>query len=174
MHKDVIESERYPEIVFRPDRADGVLAKSGASTLQVHGRFAIHGTEHEVTFPVAVSFAGSAWIAKASFQVPYVRWGMKNPSKLFLKVDDVVQVLFGALAFAQSGDAMKQDDMKNDQMKNDQMKNDQMKDDQKKSGDNMKKDDVAKDSSKKQKKSKKTKKDAMQKDEMKHDDGMKH
>jgi polyisoprenoid-binding protein YceI len=96
MHKDVIESGRYPEIVFRPDRAEGVLAASGASTLQVHGMFAIHGAEHEVTFPVAVSFAGSAWTAKASFQVPYVRWGMKNPSKLFLRVDDVVQVQFHA------------------------------------------------------------------------------
>ncbi len=96
MHKDVIESGRYPEIVFRPDHADGALAASGASTLQVHGMFTMQGAEHEVTFPVEVTFAGSAWSAKASFQVPYVRWGMKNPSKLFLRVDDVVQVQFHA------------------------------------------------------------------------------
>jgi polyisoprenoid-binding protein YceI len=96
MHKDVIESGRYPEIVFRPDRADGVLAASGASTLQVHGIFAMHGAEHEVTFPVEITFTGSVWTAKASFQVPYVRWGMKNPSKLFLRVDDTVQVQFHA------------------------------------------------------------------------------
>jgi len=96
MHKDVIESGRYPEIVFRPDHADGQLAASGTSTLQVHGMFAMHGAEHEVTFPVEVSFAASAWTAKASFHVPYVRWGMKNPSKLFLRVDDVVQVQFHA------------------------------------------------------------------------------
>jgi polyisoprenoid-binding protein YceI len=96
MHKDVIESGRYPEIVFRPDRADGQLAASGAATLQVHGMFTMHGAEHEVTFPVEVNFAGSAWTAHASFQVPYARWGMKNPSKLFLRVDDVVQVQFHA------------------------------------------------------------------------------
>ena len=96
MHKDVIESARYPEIVFRPDRADGKLAASGASTLQVHGMFVIHGAEHEVTFPVEVSFGASAWTAKARFQVPYVRWGMKNPSRLFLRVDDVVEVQFHA------------------------------------------------------------------------------
>ena len=96
MHKDVIESGRYPEIVFRPDRAEGQLAASKASTLQVHGLFAIHGAEHEVTFPVEVTFAGNAWTAKASFQVPYARWGMKNPSKFFLRVDDVVQVQFHA------------------------------------------------------------------------------
>ena len=92
MHKDVIESERYPEIVFRPDRAEGTLAPAGASTLQVHGRFAIHGAEHEVTIPVQVSVQSDAWTATASFTVPYVRWGMKNPSKLFLRVDSEVKV----------------------------------------------------------------------------------
>ena len=96
MHKDVIESGRYPEIVFRPDRADGELAVSGVSTLQVHGMFTMHGAEHEVTFPVEMTFAGNAWNAKASFQIPYVHWGMKNPSVLFLRVDDVVQVRFHA------------------------------------------------------------------------------
>ena len=100
MHKDVIESGRYPEIVFSPDRAEGTFATPGASTLQVHGMFTMHGAEHEVTFPVEVTFAGSAWTAKASFQVPYVRWGMKNPSKLFLRVDDTVQVQFHAAGSA--------------------------------------------------------------------------
>ncbi len=96
MHKDVIESGRYPEIVFRPNRAEGTLPTSGASTLQVHGMFTMHGAEHEVTFPVEVTFAGSAWTAKASFQVPYVQWGMKNPSVLFLRVGDTVEVQFHA------------------------------------------------------------------------------
>jgi polyisoprenoid-binding protein YceI len=96
MHKDVIQSQRYPEIVFHPDRADGTLSSSGGSTLQVHGMFVIHGAEHEVTFPVQVNLAGTAWTAKASFQVPYVKWGMKNPSVLFLRVGDTVQVQFHA------------------------------------------------------------------------------
>jgi polyisoprenoid-binding protein YceI len=96
MHKDVIESWRYAEIVFHPNRAEGTLATEGASTLQVHGVFTMHGADHEVTFPVEVTLAGSAWTAKASFQVPYVQWGMKNPSVLFLKVGDTVQVEFHA------------------------------------------------------------------------------
>jgi polyisoprenoid-binding protein YceI len=92
MHHDVLESQRYPEIIFRPDRADGALTASGTSTLQVHGRFGIHGAEHEITIPVEVSFVGKEWTAKASFQVPYAKWGMKNPSTLFLRVDDSVTV----------------------------------------------------------------------------------
>jgi polyisoprenoid-binding protein YceI len=96
MHKDVIESGRYPEIIFRPNRAEGTLATEGASMLRVHGMFTMHGAEHEVTFPVEVTLAGSAWTAKASIQIPYVQWGMKNPSVLFLKVGDTVQVEFHA------------------------------------------------------------------------------
>ena len=96
MHKDVIESWRYPEIVFRPTRAEGTLARTGVCTLQVYGIFAMHGAEHEVSVPVEVTFGGSAWTAKASFQVPYVQWGMKNPSMLFFKVGDTVQVEFHA------------------------------------------------------------------------------
>jgi polyisoprenoid-binding protein YceI len=96
MHKDVIESWRYPEIAFRPNHAEGAFAPSGSSTLQVHGSFAIHGAEHEVTFPVEVTFKDNGWAAKASFQVPYTQWGMKNPSVLLLKVGDIVQVEFHA------------------------------------------------------------------------------
>ena len=96
MHKDVIQSWHYPEIVFHPDRADGTLSTSGDSTLQVHGMFVIHGAEHEVTFPVEVNLTGTEWSAKASFQIPYVKWGMKNPSVLFLRVGDTVRVQFHA------------------------------------------------------------------------------
>jgi polyisoprenoid-binding protein YceI len=92
MQRDVLESPHYPEIVFRPDRAQGVLLASGVSTLQVHGVFGIHGAEHEVTIPVEVSLSGSAWKANASFPVPYVLWGMKNPSVLFLRVGDSVAI----------------------------------------------------------------------------------
>jgi len=92
MHKDVIESARFPEIAFRPDRANGALAHSGDSTLQVHGMFSIHGAEHEVTIPVQINLQGNAWKANASFTVPYAKWGMKNPTVLFLRVDDDVKV----------------------------------------------------------------------------------
>lgn len=96
MHKDVIASQRYPEIAFHPDHAEGTLAVAGASTLQVHGLFQIHGAEHEVTIPVQMNVHGDTWTAKASFVIPYTKWGMKNPSVLFLRVGDEVKVHFHA------------------------------------------------------------------------------
>jgi polyisoprenoid-binding protein YceI len=92
MHKDVLESARYPEISFRPDRIEGKVASSGTSTVQVHGRFGIHGAEHEITTPVTIKFDGDHWEASAHFPVPYAKWGMKNPSVLLLRVGDTVMI----------------------------------------------------------------------------------
>ena len=96
MHKDVLQSARYPEISFRPDRVDGKLAETGSSKVQVHGVFGIHGGEHEITVPVVVKLEADRWQASCHFQVPYVRWGLKNPSVLFLRVGDTVDIDFRA------------------------------------------------------------------------------
>ena len=92
MHKDVLESARFPEISFRPDHAEGTLRAAGDSTLQVHGIFSIHGADHELTIPVTVHLDDDTWTAKAAFQIPYAKWGMKNPSVLFLRVAGFVDV----------------------------------------------------------------------------------
>jgi polyisoprenoid-binding protein YceI len=36
MHKEVLESDRYPEIAFHPDRVEGTIALQGSSSIQVH------------------------------------------------------------------------------------------------------------------------------------------
>ena len=80
MQNDVLESSRYPDISFRPDHVEGQVADMGTSTIQVHGIFSIHGAAHEITIPVQVEMAPGQWTATSHFAVPYVAWGMKNPS----------------------------------------------------------------------------------------------
>lgn len=94
MHKDVLESAKYPDITFRPDRVEGKVAEPGTSTVQVHGKFGVHGDEHELTVPVEVHFERDHWTASTHFTIPYVKWGMKNPSNVFLHVGDSVEVEF--------------------------------------------------------------------------------
>ena len=94
MHKDVLESDHYPEIAFRPDRVEGKIADGVSSNLTVHGMFRIHGAEHELSVPVEAKLAGDHWTAHTQFKIPYVAWGMKNPSKVFLRVSDTVEVEF--------------------------------------------------------------------------------
>lgn len=92
MHREILESARYPGIAFRPDRIEGTVEASGASTVQVHGVFRIHGVEHELTIPVRVEMADDHWTATSHFVVPYVQWGIKNPSNLLLHVNPSVEL----------------------------------------------------------------------------------
>lgn len=92
MHANVLESNRFPEAVFTPDHANGRLASPGESQVEVHGSLRIHGGEHDMTIPVRVKVQNNLVTAKANFSVPYVAWGMKDPSNLVLRVDKNVDV----------------------------------------------------------------------------------
>jgi polyisoprenoid-binding protein YceI len=91
MHKNVLESARYPEIAFAPDLVTGTAA-SGNAQVQAHGSLTIHGASHEITIPVKATMGAGEATFDASFAVPYVAWGMKNPSTLFLRVHDKVDI----------------------------------------------------------------------------------
>jgi polyisoprenoid-binding protein YceI len=92
MQKEVLESARYPEITFLPKHVSGNLSAQGSSTLQVQGVFRIHGADHDLTLIFPVQAQGSRATATTKFDVPYQAWGMKNPSTLFLKVDNKVEI----------------------------------------------------------------------------------
>ncbi|MGA7471271.1 MAG: YceI family protein [Candidatus Sulfotelmatobacter sp.] len=92
MHREVLESDRYSEIVFRPDRVDGTVSLSGKSSVRVHGIFTIHGADHELTVPAEVEMSPDQWRTTLHFAVPYEKWGMKNPSTLFLRVSESVDI----------------------------------------------------------------------------------
>lgn len=98
MHKSILESDQYPEIVLRPDRLEGAFPRQGKATLQMHGIFRIHGADHEVAFPVDVEAGNGQYVAALHFDVPYVQWGMKNPSTLFLRVNDKVNITVRTVA----------------------------------------------------------------------------
>jgi polyisoprenoid-binding protein YceI len=102
MHKDVLESARFSEVIFRPNNFTGKLTLQGESTVEVHGIFVLHGSEHELTVPVKVTLDGDHWTASASFSVPFIDWGLKNPSTWLLKVEHVVRVELGLKGTLQS------------------------------------------------------------------------
>ena len=97
MHKDILDSQHYPELTFIPDRVDGKIDFSGTSEVQLHGLLKIHGTTHEVVLPVKAQIAQGQVTATATLAVPYVSWGMKNPGTLFLRVNDNVDIIIRAV-----------------------------------------------------------------------------
>src|SRR5580704_773868 len=92
MHKEVLDSAHHGEVVFRPDRVEGKISDQGTCNVQVHGVFVLLGKEHELTVPVQAELAGEHWTGNAKFGVPFIDWGLKNPSNFLLKVDHVVEV----------------------------------------------------------------------------------
>jgi polyisoprenoid-binding protein YceI len=92
MNKAILESDIYPEITFSPDRLDGKVNLSGHSDFKLHGLFTIHGASHELTMNVKADIQSGHLTANADFDAPYVKWGLKNPSTLFLRVNDTVLI----------------------------------------------------------------------------------
>jgi polyisoprenoid-binding protein YceI len=92
MHADILESDHFPDAVFSLDRVKGPLSRSGDSQLEVQGSLRIHGGKHQLTIPVKVNVRNNLLTANAKFSVPYVAWGLKDPSNLVLRVDKTVDV----------------------------------------------------------------------------------
>lgn len=92
MNKDVLRAEQYATVSFEPKSYAGSIAPSGDSTVQVTGIFTLLGTPHEILIPVLIHLDGGSATATAHFVVPYVQWGLKNPSFLIWKADDDVAI----------------------------------------------------------------------------------
>ena len=92
MHQKVLETDRFSEVTFQPQSYSGNIAPTGDSTVQVSGIFTLHGTPHDLTVPMQVHIDGQNLTAKGSFVVPYVKWGLKDPSIFILKVAKEVHI----------------------------------------------------------------------------------
>jgi polyisoprenoid-binding protein YceI len=97
MHKDVIESRTYPEVTFAVQKVVGTFVAQRSSNVQVQGVLGVHGAEHPLTIPVELTGKGTDLTAKTHFDVPFVEWGMKDPSTFLLKVKKVVHIEISAV-----------------------------------------------------------------------------
>ncbi len=86
MSSEVLEAPRFAEITFAPMSYLGTIAPAGDSSVQVTGVFTLHGTPHDLTVPMQIHIDGASLTAKGQFTVPYVKWGLKDPSIFILKV----------------------------------------------------------------------------------------
>ena len=92
MNKDVLKAPEFAAISFSPKSYSGTIATSGDSTIQVSGTFTLLGTPHDVTLPMQIHIEGEASTVKSHFIIPYVQWGLKNPSFLVWKAESDVAV----------------------------------------------------------------------------------
>jgi polyisoprenoid-binding protein YceI len=92
MDKDVLETQRYPEATFTPVRVFGRLEAKGDSPIELDGVFKLHGNEHDITLATTMRRDENQLNASAHLVIPYVDWGLKNPSTLFFGVGNLVDI----------------------------------------------------------------------------------
>jgi polyisoprenoid-binding protein YceI len=96
MHGDILESARFPSIVFRVERVEGALPADASGTLKLIGGMVLHGAQHPVTLPATVRIEAGVVHAEAHLTVPYVEWGLADPSFLFVRAAKTVEVTIAA------------------------------------------------------------------------------
>lgn len=92
MHKEILETATYPEIIFRPTLVEGKVGLSGPSDVKLDGILSIHGADHELAAQVHAEVTGGHWTGTCKFEVPYVKWGIKDPSNFLLRAKPIVIV----------------------------------------------------------------------------------
>jgi polyisoprenoid-binding protein YceI len=93
MHKEIIESGKYPEVVFTPKEIQGSVNLKTPSRVTVAGTMRLHGQDHDMTLTIIVAQgSGGQFLADTHFSVPYVKWGLKSPSTFLLRASDTVDL----------------------------------------------------------------------------------
>lgn len=92
MHQKILESPRYQTITFRPAHLKGSFDPTKNQTLTVDGIFNLHGQDHPLQLVVNVHPHSNEMSLATHFDVPYVQWGLKDPSTFILRVDKDVSI----------------------------------------------------------------------------------
>lgn len=92
MTNNQLKAQTYPTVIFAPTKFSGQVKDAGDSTGQVEGSFTLIGQAHPITVPMSVHIEGDRFTAMGSFVVPYVSWGVKDPSWFVMKVEKEVKV----------------------------------------------------------------------------------
>ncbi len=92
MRENVLEAQRYPEITFNPQHFTLELKSEEQFQGTMRGVMTLHGGRHDVALTAQGQLVGDTLTATAHLSVPYVAWGLKDPSILFLTVAKQVDI----------------------------------------------------------------------------------
>jgi len=106
MHEIVLESVRFPEMVFTVDHVGGAIVREGVSDLQLRGVLDMHGVELPFELLASATVEGGRVTAIGRVEVRYLEWGIKDPSVFLLRVQKRVHVTVEAVGtLAEVGEA---------------------------------------------------------------------
>jgi len=97
MHRDVLESEKFPTITFRAERLDVGRRDATSADVTLVGSLVLHGETRPLAIPAKLVARDPTHVGiSAGFRVPYVDWNMVDYSTFVLRVDRFVDVTLDA------------------------------------------------------------------------------
>ena len=103
MKDDILKVGQYPEISLLPAAIEAHRDSNGNFQGTMKGVVVLHGESHQQVLAITGRIEGDELTATTNLTIPYVEWGMKNPSFLLFRVRDTVDVeitAIGHLAWA--------------------------------------------------------------------------
>lgn len=98
MNNVVLETEKYPTITFHPTHVEGKVDLNAPGPITVNGIMNLHGQDHPMQLTVNLHPKDAAIASESHFTIPYVAWGMKDPSVMMFRVDKQVTIDIDATA----------------------------------------------------------------------------
>ena len=92
MKEKVLLTPTAPSIVFHPARFRGILPETGAADVALTGSVSVAGLEQPLTLVAHVVRSAAGLHLQSTAPVPFVEWGLHDPSVLFMKVQKIVQL----------------------------------------------------------------------------------
>jgi len=92
MKRDYLEIAKFPVATFEPQIVAGFNPAADAQKISVSGTFTLHGSAHPMTMDFDISHNSTQISATTHFPIPYVAWGIKDPSIPFVHVEKEVAI----------------------------------------------------------------------------------
>lgn len=97
MREKVLETQRFPLIVFDVTKVTGDLSRLATQepfTVNLEGELTIHGKSLPLELPVRVEVSGGAVLLSGSFPLRWKQYGLSDPSFAFVRVREPLRVTF--------------------------------------------------------------------------------
>ena len=95
MKGEILETDKFPLATFELQKATGFNAAATRQTVSVDGVFTLHGSPHPLTMQIMLTLDGASGpniAATTNFKIPYIAWGIKDPSIPFVHLEKEVTI----------------------------------------------------------------------------------